>query len=493
MAIQTYRKDQSEEISTNFKTHEFHCHGNGCCQETQIDTELVKILQKVRDHFGKPVHINSAYRCPTHNSRIGSGQNSQHRYGRAADFYVEGVTPLEVAKYLESIGVKGLGLYEGNDGNFVHADTRTSKAFWYGHAQKPRTTFGGTISGELQAKEDAVLKTELQKEISSNSEEYAKKIWDYLYSKINNPYGVAGLMGNLYAESALCSNNLENAKEKKLGYNDSNYTESIDNGVYKNFVKDSAGYGLAQWTYWSRKQGLLKKAQQKKASIGDYNIQLEYLMDELQKDYKSVLNVLKTAKTIEEASNKVLFDFEAPRDQSPQVQAIRAEYSRKYFNCFAEETYRKQENIKTYAGTGIGMATAKTAMTIRLEPAIKGKSLAVIKKGDMVEVLEKLDNGWYRIVWDNAPNKYAYTSNETGNYYSYASFDEDELDESDFMVKVTASLLNVRAEPNTSSSIMDTLRNGTIHTITQEVDGWGLLKSGKGWIKLLYTQRLNNA
>jgi len=210
-------------------------------------------------------------------------------------------------------------------------------------------------------------------------------------------------------------------------------------------------------------------------------------MDELQKDYKSVLNVLKTAKTIEEASNKVLFDFEAPRDQSPQVQAIRAEYSRKYFNCFAEESYRKQENIKTYAGTGIGMATAKTAMTIRLEPTIKGKSLAVIKKGDMVEVLEKLDNGWYRIVWDNAPNKYAYTSNETGNYYSYASFDEDELDESDFMVKVTASLLNIRAEPNTTSNIMGTLKNGTIHTITQEVDGWGLLKSGKGWIKLLYT------
>lgn len=492
MAIQTYRKDQSEEISTNFKTHEFHCHGNGCCQETQIDTELVKILQKVRDHFGKPVHINSAYRCPTHNSRVGSGWNSQHRYGRAADFYVEGVAPLEVAKYLESIGVKGLGLYEGNDGNFVHADTRTSKAFWYGHAEKPRTTFGGTISGELQAKEDAALKTELQKEISSNSEEYAKKIWNYLYSKINNPYGVAGLMGNLYAESALCSNNLENVKEKKLGYNDSNYTESVDSGAYKNFVKDSAGYGLAQWTYWSRKQGLLKKAQQKKASIGDYNVQLEYLMDELQKDYKSVLSVLKTAKTIEEASNKVLFDFEAPRDQSPQVQAIRAEYSRKYFNCFATESLREDENRTTYCGTGIGMATAKTAMMIRLRPEQTSESLGIVRKDDKVEVLEKLDNNWYRIAWDKAPNKYAYTSNETGNYYSYASFDEDEMENGDFAIKVTASLLNVRAEPTINSQIVNRLNNNSVHIIKEEKDGWGLLKSGSGWIKLLYTQRLNN-
>ena len=78
-----------------------------------------------------------------------------------------------------------------------------------------------------------------------------KAIWDALMDKIGNAYGVAGVMGNLYAESALRSNNLQQSYEKKLGYTDETYTAAVDNGTYTNFVKDSAGYGLAQWTYWS--------------------------------------------------------------------------------------------------------------------------------------------------------------------------------------------------------------------------------------------------
>ena len=73
-----------------------------------------------------------------------------------------------------------------------------------------------------------------------------EKIWDYFMSKIGNAYGVAGLMGNLYAESGLRSNNLQNTFEKRLGMTDEQYTAGVDNGTYTNFVKDSAGYGLAQ-------------------------------------------------------------------------------------------------------------------------------------------------------------------------------------------------------------------------------------------------------
>lgn len=77
---------------------------------------------------------------------------------------------------------------------------------------------------------------------------------------INNPYGVAGLMGNLFVESALSPINLQGTYEKKLGYTDVTYTEAVDNGTYTNFAKDSAGYGLAQWTYKTRKANLLKFA-----------------------------------------------------------------------------------------------------------------------------------------------------------------------------------------------------------------------------------------
>ena len=80
-----------------------------------------------------------------------------------------------------------------------------------------------------------------------------EKIWNYLIGKGLSVYGAAGLMGNLYAESGLRPNNLQNSFEKKLGMTDAEYTKAVDNGTYTNFEKDGAGYGLAQWTFWTRK------------------------------------------------------------------------------------------------------------------------------------------------------------------------------------------------------------------------------------------------
>ena len=77
----------------------------------------------------------------------------------------------------------------------------------------------------------------------------AQIIWNYFKSKGFSDCGIAGLMGNLFAESGLIPTNLQNSYEKKLGMTDSQYTSAVDNGTYKNFVKDSAGYGLAQWTF----------------------------------------------------------------------------------------------------------------------------------------------------------------------------------------------------------------------------------------------------
>ena len=144
MATNTYKKSHAVKLSTNFNSTEFDCHGSGCCTETIINPILVKYLQQIRDHFKAPITITSAYRCPVHNQRIGGATRSQHCQGNAADIVVKGVAPREVAKYAESIGIKGIGLYEtGSDGYFTHIDTRTSKAFWYGQNEQPRSTFGG--------------------------------------------------------------------------------------------------------------------------------------------------------------------------------------------------------------------------------------------------------------------------------------------------------------------------------------------------------------
>jgi hypothetical protein len=92
-----------------------------------------------------------------------------------------------------------------------------------------------------------------------------------------NDYGIAGLMGNLYCESALRPCNLQQTAEKLLGMTDAEYTFAVDNESYTNFINDGAGYGLAQWTYWSLKRDMLEYHKEKGKSIGDGDTQMEFL------------------------------------------------------------------------------------------------------------------------------------------------------------------------------------------------------------------------
>lgn len=162
-------------------------------------------------------------------------------------------------------------------------------------------------------------------------------IWNYFKSHGLNDFGTAGLMGNLYAESGLNPKNLQQTYERKLGYNDDSYTDAVDHGIYTNFVKDSAGYGIAQWTFWSRKQALFSFAKSREKSIGDLNMQLDFLMKELREGYIGVLNTLCNATSVLEASNEVLFRFERPANQDESVQAKRCAFGQRYYDLFANQ------------------------------------------------------------------------------------------------------------------------------------------------------------
>ena len=116
---------------------------------------------------------------------------------------------------------------------------------------------------------------------------------------------------------------------------DAEYTAAVDNGTYTNFVNDKAGYGLAQWTYWSLKEAMLNYFKSKNKSIGDLETQMEFLAYQLEKDYKSVWSTLKTATSVLEASNAVLLKFERPADQSTTAQNRRASYGQKYYDSYA--------------------------------------------------------------------------------------------------------------------------------------------------------------
>lgn len=159
-------------------------------------------------------------------------------------------------------------------------------------------------------------------------------------------------MGNLYAESGLNPQNLQNSYEKKLGYTDATYTSAVDSGAYSNFVRDSAGYGLAQWTYWSRKQALFDFCKAAGASIGDLDAQLGFLLKELSESFPGVLSTLKNATSVLEASNAVLLDFERPANQSPSVQNKRASYGQVYFDKYSngkgDESSMSNSSLATY-------------------------------------------------------------------------------------------------------------------------------------------------
>lgn len=179
-----------------------------------------------------------------------------------------------------------------------------------------------------------------------NGNNVEEKIWNYFKSKNLTDAGVAGLMGNLYAESGLKPTNLQGSYEKKLDYTDDGYTADVDSGAYNNFVRDSAGYGLAQWTYWSRKQALLAYATNSGKSIGDLEMQLNFLYKELSEGYKSVLSTLKTTSSVREASDSVLLKFERPADQSVAAQERRAGYGQTYYNKYVENKEDKDMAVE---------------------------------------------------------------------------------------------------------------------------------------------------
>ena len=206
MAINTYKKGSNETLSVNFKVNEMCCKGSGCCSTAKIDDKLVDFLQKIRSHFGAPVTINSGYRCAKHNKAVGGASSSYHTKGMAADIVVKGVKPAEVAKYAESIGVLGIGLYETDkDGYFVHIDTRTNKSFWYGQAQASRSTFGG-------------------KKDTTNIKEWQTAAIKDGYSMPSGADGIWGKECEAVAKKAIC-------KKLVLGYKNKNLTKIIQKAV----------------------------------------------------------------------------------------------------------------------------------------------------------------------------------------------------------------------------------------------------------------------
>ena len=264
-----------------------------------------------------------------------------------------------------------------------------------------------------------------------------KAIWNFLIGKGMNAYAAEGIMGNLYAESAFNPRNLQNSYEKKFGLTDEEYTAAVDAGTYTNFAKDCAGYGLAQWTYHTRKQGLLSKAKAAGKSVGDLNIQLSFLWEELQ-GYKKVIQQLKAAGSVAEAASAFMIGFERPADQSATAQKKRASYGQKYFDKYAgsrpaapstsgknepDAAYKVGRNYTLQANMYVRKTPNGEKLSFSMLTAdgkahgyADGAGKAILKKGTVVTCngLEKAAGG---AIWVKIPSGYVCGISGSGEIY----------------------------------------------------------------------------
>lgn len=195
-----------------------------------------------------------------------------------------------------------------------------------------------------------------------------QSIWTELKSYGFNDYAVAGIMGNMETESGLESNRLEG------DFNESRaasrlYTMNVDDGSTSaySFSHDEKGYGLCQWTFPSRKQGLYELCQQYNVSIGDEEIQLQFLLRELKNEFNSVYNRLMSATSVQEASDAFLLDFEKPANAIGQ-KAFRAGLGQKYYD--------------KYKGVGDGLYQPDEPTEAPTEEPAEVGPIHVVKYGD---------------------------------------------------------------------------------------------------------------
>ena len=164
-----------------------------------------------------------------------------------------------------------------------------------------------------------------------------RSVWDKLRAKGFSEVAVASIMGNMQAESAFISNNVEDRYHTATWKTDEYYTSIVDNGMYsrEQFATDSYGYGLCQWTYKPRKINLYNYAKQRGVSIADEQMQIDFLMVELQSDFRGIYDLLLSNASLYTMTEQYMKVFENPFDQSQGAVNVRVSNAQKILNKYS--------------------------------------------------------------------------------------------------------------------------------------------------------------
>ena len=159
--------------------------------------------------------------------------------------------------------------------------------------------------------------------------------------------GACAMMGNMYKESFLKSNNVENSSN----LSDEEYTAAVDDGriTGHQFAVDRLGYGLYQATLASRKQSLYNLAQSKGVSISDEAMQCEMCLIELKRDFSNLYCWLQTATDLDEATEKICWEFENPDKRWADLETRKRMAWRYYHNrkFYAEKEVNQNMDDET--------------------------------------------------------------------------------------------------------------------------------------------------
>lgn len=215
-----------------------------------------------------------------------------------------------------------------------------------------------------------------------------KEIFDFFVKNGCTEEGIAGLMGNLMNESGIRADNLQNTFEKKLGMTDRQYADALNSRAYtrEQFCRDGAGWGIAQWTFYNRKQNLWDYAESTNQAMDSMKMQVEFLLKELKSYYQSVWRVLTTSHNIRECSDIVLTQFEKPKNQSEAVKQIRYDYAVAiYKECKGDDT----QSLKT----PFLVKVERDDLNVRKGPGTNYEIIAVCPKGTFTIIEVKQGKG----------------------------------------------------------------------------------------------------
>ncbi len=295
--------------------------------------------------------------------------------------------------------------------------------------------------------------TESSEQTGLTGKDNETEIFNFLVKAGYSKIAAAGIMGNIKCESAFRPNNLQGAYETKFNLNDDQYTAKVNSGEIskKSFYDDHAGYGLAQWTYWSRKKALYDYIMPKYKDISSLIGQCEFLVKEL-KGYKLSPAELNVYVTVKEVSDIIIKVYEKPYDQSEAACIRRANVG---LDCLNKFMASSEDSESTKSPTDVKNVTSETVDKV------------------VESLLSKL--GLSKFNCEPEVKEFSTWLKERAGLVLKATIET-------FLVKTPANL-SIYADYN-KSKVTGVIKKAGTYTIVGTMNGMGKLKSGDGWIEL---------